>query len=499
MANRIDVIVGGKDELSPVAQRAVNNTERELSKLDRQARTSAQGTTALSREITKLTDANEFAAQGVQMFRGALQSIVWGTAIGAASALTTQLIQTYLATKNYNAELKAQSDNFISLAANLNPLLEKSEAHRQAQFNLSVAEFAVAKEMAARGVVESETNLGRLESISLLKELQIILSSFTLTGNSAANRQKALGEEIVNNALKHRELEARVNFLKIVMEASFPTWEGFRRQSDETKKSQDELGRSIQQNAIFFQTLNAKIMEQATEQLPPSTPQWVLDMEEGEKRSIEIMNRAHESLSGFRNREQEALGESIQNSAQLRFAAMQDEIAMNDLRLQSYADTAGAIKNITEAIYIFSGQRSRALFNVMKAASIAEAIMNTYRAANQVLADPTLIGYAKAAAVAATIAAGLANVAKISSTNIGSGGGGGGGIGGASGGGTPTGSLRGSDPSPGQQVQVSVQVNALDPSSVNWDRISENIAESFGRHLGRGGSTGPVTINFERR
>lgn len=83
----------------------------------------------------------------------------------------------------------------------------------------------------------------------------------------------------------------------------------------------------------------------------------------------------------------------------------------------AYADMAANM--IGGFVQLFSqlGQKSKKMFDVWKAFAIAEAIINTYKAANLALAAPPgpPVSFAY---VAAAIAAGLANVIKITSTKF---------------------------------------------------------------------------------
>lgn len=69
-----------------------------------------------------------------------------------------------------------------------------------------------------------------------------------------------------------------------------------------------------------------------------------------------------------------------------------------------------SLGNMASASAAFFGEQSGAY----KAFAISEAIVNTYRGANQTLADPHLPFWMKAFAVSSIIASGLANVAQIS-------------------------------------------------------------------------------------
>ena len=77
----------------------------------------------------------------------------------------------------------------------------------------------------------------------------------------------------------------------------------------------------------------------------------------------------------------------------------------------------GAYSSLTGALGKLAGEN--------KELAVATAIMDTYAGANSAMKDPTLVGPARFAAVAAVIATGLANVKTIMQTQVPSGGGGG--------------------------------------------------------------------------
>lgn len=465
--------------------------QEEFKKQGEAIKVTGQKANDLQREWGRLTSSTEYFAQGLQSVRGMINSLTWGTIIGAVSALTMQLLQSLLTMKDFNAELKSASDNFVSLAGNLDPALQKTEEYRNAQFNLSIAEFAVARAMAARGIVEAQTNLGRLESISILDRLQASLRRMADPGLA----EEFLGQTLLKNAMQARELQARIELLKVVLKTSIPDWNEYKGRIDETKKSQEAMGQAVRDNEIWFRNLNKTIMEQATEKLPPSTPQWSLDLEKGlseEEKGRAIMERGR---AEFRAREQEAMGRWALDEAQLRIQIEQNTnnemLRMRQAQLQATA----VILNQLGTLFDDSSKKS---FQIQKALNIAQSLMNTFQAATRALAEG---GPFAGPALAATITAlGLAQVAKIASTNIGAAGGGGG-IGGASGGGTPVsrGSLRGSaDQSSGQKIEMSLHVSALDPARADWDAIMQQAGDAFGRYLNRGGRTGDVQIVFTR-
>jgi DNA repair exonuclease SbcCD ATPase subunit len=89
--------------------------------------------------------------------------------------------------------------------------------------------------------------------------------------------------------------------------------------------------------------------------------------------------------------------------------------------------TANSLIGIGELLAGSSESSARKIFAVNKAVGIAGALVDTFRAANKVLADWPTPGPARFAAMAATITTGIANVAKIASTKFSSSTSGGGG------------------------------------------------------------------------
>lgn len=121
-------------------------------------------------------------------------------------------------------------------------------------------------------------------------------------------------------------------------------------------------------------------------------------------------------------------------------------------RLQFTDKVLGQMASLMES-------RSRKMFEVGKAAAIAQALVNAYAAVNQVWADDSLPYYAKIVASVATGVATLANVQQIASTQFGGGGGSGtvNGGGATVGAGAPTQSIP-DDPLEGQNLQLTVVV-----------------------------------------
>ena len=113
------------------------------------------------------------------------------------------------------------------------------------------------------------------------------------------------------------------------------------------------------------------------------------------------------------------------------------EKELQQKKIQMASDAIGGLMALNEAFNSGSEKSAKKAFKINKALSMAQAIMSTYQAVNAQLAVPqdaiTGANYVKAGI---SLAAGLANVAKISKTQFEStsagGGGGGGGLGGSS-------------------------------------------------------------------
>jgi len=156
-----------------------------------------------------------------------------------------------------------------------------------------------------------------------------------------------------------------------------------------------------------------------------------------------------------------------------------NEDATNRFRLSSAASTAGAISNVLQNLMTSGIARGKTMFQAMKLTSIAQALISTYEGATAALASKTLPYPLNIAAMIAVIAAGLAQVAKIRSTEPGGGTGGGTAIG-AGGAALPAygGGSFGAYPVPKREEakptqNITLQIyNPL--SQQNWAEIIEN-------------------------
>ncbi len=161
----------------------------------------------------------------------------------------------------------------------------------------------------------------------------------------------------------------------------------------------------------------------------------------------------------------------------MKRTATEQELSIDSAKWTGFVDNAGkatdTLGDILDDLYRTSGEKYRSMFEVMKAFSVAETIIQTYRAAQGAYAALAkihpLLGVA---AAAAATAAGMARVNLIRQTSPE----GGGSVSGVSSGGGPLGSY----PSPlaedtkGEQLAQTVTVQIFNPlSEQNWQRIVE--------------------------
>lgn len=150
-----------------------------------------------------------------------------------------------------------------------------------------------------------------------------------------------------------------------------------------------------------------------------------------------------------------------------------------DFQISAAADTAGAVANTLQNIFVATGSQHRAIFETMKAFAIAQTVIDTYRgatAAYAALAGIPVVGPALATAAAASaVAAGLARVAQIKDTHPGGGS--------ISPGGVANPAYSGGSPSayPAQtrlaedSKRQDITINIYNPlSEQNWQKIAED-------------------------
>jgi hypothetical protein len=469
--NALDKEVEKLSDGTVTAQRSVANAERETEKFKRTAGTTAKETNALQREVGKLTDANEFAAQGVQMFRSALQSIVWGSIIGGVTALTLKAFEWALATKDVTEENTKLLSTLDQLANHLDPLREKTEAYSRAQFQMNAIQMQMEQLRARQTLPGLQAELEHLKALGegQIGVIEAFKLFFTLTGSRAENMQ-ALADRTEDYNLKAKLMEVQIAQLTGVINLQIPTFEEWK------SKIAGITLTTIPEWMIGTQNVNAGLDAQAR------FLRQIIDLEE-------YLSGLQPPLAATAS-----LPQDLEREAEERLR-IEREVNAEIIRIRQTTFAASAFM-LNQLAFLFEGTGKRS-FQWAKAVNIAQSLMNTYQAATRALAEGG--PFAGPGLAAAITALGLAQVAKIASTEIGSrgGGGGAGSIGGA-GGGTPTGGLRGAPEEQGQTIEIYPTINALNPETVDWDAVWQAAGDSLGRYLQRGGRTGNVQIEFKR-
>ncbi|HEY5595297.1 MAG TPA: hypothetical protein VIL61_09120 [Nitrospiria bacterium] len=446
MGNEVEVRLIGRDELSPVVQqaaqtvdqytrsinasgtildqygRAVTRTSGALDRHSEAGHRASQSANALERQWGKLTSGTDFLAAGVMRLRGMLSAIAWGTAIGAAAALTGILIEQARAWLTASGELEKYKQK-VREAENVDrEKLEIFKAQKLLLFDQIVAQRDYVTELERRGAtmqfIDGETRR--------LRDLQAQYGALS----QEIKRLSGVETETERQAREHREVQRQEGW-NIVNAARVQLAERERLERDHGAV-QEVIGRQI---------VEAELARQKG-----------LILSEGEKGRIIAANA---------RAEWEATQWSEQKKTEARQAGL------------------NAAVNLANALYTFSQGKSRALFRLWQIAAISEATVNSYAAFTAALKGPPGPPWSVPIAAAA-LAQGLAAVARISATSFG-GGGGGGGIGGGGGGGIPVsfqpgpgvsaGSLAQNNPPPPLNVTIIIQGNLVG----NEEYIHENL------------------------
>lgn len=584
MANEVSIEVGAIDTASPVVERVRQTTERNAQQMQRAwvvldqygrafdsisramnsqagaAGNSAAKASQIEREFSKLTSGAGYAAQGLQTLRGAMNSLLWGSLMGAAIAAASKLIEYAFASNK--AAISTDELNKAILDGSLKyGLLSKSQREvTESTIALFNAELEVAQFRATRDLGGIKEKISALQEENRIKSeasrknaelLETMEASHPLYLSTVAAFAKQT-ESVLENNLAIVKLKSNEQNLNQILQTKKATLESVAAATGnltDHQLEQEAAGRVIQQQAV------RELRERAAAQ--ESLGRAILDAALIQRRDAgaaqEALGRSILAAAQMQQRNnaatQEAIGLSIQMAGVLEqqqfaqerllqvqkfntvnvvnpFQGQEEETrrliaAYNDLLIATSGLDAGqalfnltlqtgfnfyaAMANATQAWILGQqkfGPAIRAATAQVLASLAAEAavraIMATalgfyhlanFNPAGAAAAFTSAQQYALVGAVAGIAARQLANSARLGGGPIGSS---------TNPAVTREATPNSSNTGAGQAMNITVQVNALDPSSVDWDRISQNIAESLGRHLGRGGSTGPVQISFER-
>lgn len=123
---------------------------------------------------------------------------------------------------------------------------------------------------------------------------------------------------------------------------------------------------------------------------------------------------------------QQAYREQMAKDHENRLRGIAEDAAKKDKT--TLTNKLGAAKTYMESLYSATGAHSNKMTKLIQTVGATQALVNTYTAASQALADPTLPFWAKAGAVAQVLATGMGLVNAIKGGGGSGGGGGGGGV-----------------------------------------------------------------------
>jgi hypothetical protein len=260
---------------------------------------------------------------------------------------------------------------------------------------------------------------------------------------SAAN-QKLSDQRKQDQAAREREEQERVKRERELANQIFAI------QQEVSKKIQTELGKGRQE-------ANTAIISAADERFKIEEQQAQIRIDllaEGVEKEIALNDAKFAKLREQAQGNAE-LTKQIAEQNRIEVEAIEkkyddqrlaEQQKLNQTRLQFASDGLGALSALVGSFNAKNEAQAKKQFQITKALNIAQALVNTYSAVTGALTaggNPAKLATGAQfveAGIAATV--GLANVAKIASTQYGSGGGGGGGsvpTGGSSGGGTQSG------------------------------------------------------------
>lgn len=269
-----------------------------------------------------------------------------------------------------------------------------------------------------RAITEAERNRLLKEALEL-QEKQILKNREILKaeGESLAYRVKSQGGtfaqllqvqkgvSVASMNIQSKALEDLLFEYQAYVAKRIQSETGFELQRERIRNASDanelKANKEANQNKL---TKDEELQQKVAERFKDyKTQRREMEMEERIAEDAERERRGWELIE-----QEKAIEEQITNNA---IEEGKKRMAISESEAQARIDTIGAIGMALEGFSMLAEEQSQEA----KDLASANALINTYLAANQVLADKTLPTVAKAFAVAGIVAAGLANVKRIQS------------------------------------------------------------------------------------
>ena len=246
------------------------------------------------------------------------------------------------------------------------------------------------------------------ESIDVLTGVDGSLDKITETVTNASKSILEYGKNTLNTASSVVELRKQSELAEVQVQGLI---EQYDRQAEKLRQVRDDETKTFEERIAANDELGRVLKEQEEQMLrlvdiQIAAAQADFDKNANLENQIALEQKLNEKkavqaqITGFQS-------EQIVNQVSLQ--KEQSALAMEnaDMQIQAYSDLAGALSSL-------AGDN--------KALAVAQAVIDTYAGANKAFAQGGVAGFVTGAAI---VAAGLSNVRKILSTDVGSEGGGG--------------------------------------------------------------------------
>jgi len=246
------------------------------------------------------------------------------------------------------------------------------------------------------------------ESIDIITGVDNSVDKITETVTTASKAIKEYAKSTIDTATTMVELRKESELAAVKVQGLI---EEYDRQAEKLRQVRDDETKTFEERIAANEELGRVLKEQEEEMLKLidiRIREAELDVEKNN--SIENQVKLQEALNEKKAVEAQITGfqsEQLVNQVSLQKEQTQVALENAEAQLQAYSDLAGALSSL-------AGEN--------KALAVAQATIDTYAGATKAFAQGGVAGFVSGAAI---IAAGLSNIRKILSVDVGSSGGGG--------------------------------------------------------------------------
>ena len=249
------------------------------------------------------------------------------------------------------------------------------------------------------------------EYVDVLTGVDGSVDKITETVTNATKVIKEYAKSTIDTATTMVELRKQSELAAVQVQGLI---EEYDRQAEKLRQVRDDETKTFEERIAANEELGRVLKEQEEEMLKLidiRIREAELDLEKND--SLENQIKLQEALNEKKGIEAQITGfqsEQLTNQVSLQKEQTQFAIENADAQIQAYSDLSGALSSL-------AGDN--------KALAVAQATIDTYAGANKAFAQGGVAGFVTGASI---LAAGLSNIKKILSTDVGSGGGGGGSV-----------------------------------------------------------------------